>query len=375
MPYKILYVEDNLENKKLVRRILEANHYIVAEADDGLSAIRIAQEEKPDLVLMDIGIPGMNGYEATTLIKAIPELRQTPVVALTARVMDGDRERSLAAGCDGYISKPIDVRSFPDLILSFLNGKREYVSATDEPYYLKEYSQKLVQQLEKNILELRDKNLKLEKHTQEMQEICLNVISSLTRAIEEKDPYTAGHSERVTRYALRIAEKMKLPEDDIQILKRSAMLHDIGKLVIDLACLNKEEPLTTEEWTRISLHPGIAASILSPIKFLEREVEIIRHHSERWDGKGYPDGLKEEEIDGLTRILILADSFDAMTSDRCYKKKKSIEEAVEEIKKCRGTHFDPMVADIFINILKKEKDIFAGWIRESMDEADLPLSV
>lgn len=375
MPYKILYVEDNLENKKLVRRILEANHHIVVEADDGLSAIRIAQEEKPDLVLMDIGIPGMSGYEATTLIKAIPEIRQTPVVALTARVMDGDRERSLAAGCDGYISKPIDVRRFPELILSFLNGKREHVSATDEPYYLKEYSQKLVQQLEKNILELRDKNLRLEKHTQEMQEVCLNVISSLTRAIEEKDPYTAGHSERVTRYALRIAEEMQLPQDDIQILKRAAMLHDIGKLVIDLACLNKEEPLTTDEWTRISRHPGIAASILSPIKFLEREVGIIRHHSERWDGKGYPDGLKEEEIDGLTSILILADSFDAMTSDRCYKKKKSIEEAVEEINKCRGTHFDPMVADIFINILKKEKDIFADWIRESMAAADLPLNV
>ena len=358
MPYKILYVEDNIENKKLIRRILEANHYIVVEADDGLSSIRAAQEEKPDLVLMDIGIPGINGYEAATLIKAIPELNQIPVIALTARVMEGDRERSLAAGCDGYISKPIDVRKFPELILSFLHGKREHVSAAEEPHYLKEYSRKLVQHLEKKIMELRDKNLKLEKHAQEIQEICLYVISSLTKAIEEKDPYTAGHSERVTRYAIRIAEEMALQEKEIQILKRASMLHDIGKLVIDLAYLNKEEPLTPEEWACISRHPTIAASILSPIKFLEREVEIIRHHSERWDGKGYPDGLKGEEIDDLTGILILADSFDAMTSDRCYKRKKTFEEAVEEIKKCSGTHFNPKIAGIFLKLVRKEKEIF-----------------
>lgn len=373
MAYKILYVEDNPENKKLVRRILEANHYIVVEADDGLSSIRIAREEKPDLVLMDIGIPGMNGHEATTLIKAIPELKQIPVIALTAMVMEGDRERSLAAGCDGFISKPIDVRKFPELIRSFLNGKREYVSATDEPHYLKEYSQKLVQHLEKKIVELRDNNLKLEKQAQEIQEICLDVISSLTKAIEEKDPYTAGHSERVTRYALRIAEEMDLPEKDIQVLKRASMLHDIGKLVIDLAYLNKEGPLTPEEWACISRHPNIAASILSPIKFLEREVEIIRHHSERWDGKGYPDGLKGKEIDDLTGILILADSFDAMTSDRCYKRKKNFEEAIKEIKKCSGTHFDPKIADIFLSLV--EKEIFEPGIRESVANADHYLRV
>jgi response regulator RpfG family c-di-GMP phosphodiesterase len=363
MPVKILYVEDNKENKKLVRRILEANAYKVIEASDGLSSIQVAREERPDLILMDIGIPGMDGYEATTRIKDIPELMETPVVALTARVMEGDRERSLTAGCDGYISKPINVRKFPEQIRDFLEGRREEIPCGEEPFYLKEYSQKLVSRLEKNILELEQKNRQLEEQAQEMQEIYLNVISSLTRAIEEKDPYTAGHSERVTRYALCIAEELNLPEKETQILKRAAMLHDIRKLVIDLSCLNKEGPLTTQEWTRISRHPAIAASILDPIKFLESEIRIIRHHSERWDGKGYPDGLKGDEIDDLTSILILADSFDAMTTDRCYKKKRSIENAVDEIEKCRGTQFNPDIAEVFLNILRKEKGVLLAGTR------------
>jgi putative two-component system response regulator len=357
MNHKILYVEDNAENKKLVRRLLEANDYKVVEAGDGLSSIQIAQNERPDLILMDLGIPGMNGYETTTRIKAIPELQQIPVVALTAKVMHGDRERSLSAGCEGYISKPIDVLKFPEQIRSFLNGKREHLPYRDEPFYLKEYSRKLVASLEKKVLELQEKNRQFEEQAGEMQQICLNVISSLTRAIEEKDPYTAGHSERVTRYALRIAEEMSLPEKEVQILKRSSMLHDIGKLAIDLACLNKEEPLSTQEWTRISRHPTIAASILAPIKFLKEEIKIIRHHSERWDGKGYPDGLKGDEINTLTSILILADSFDAMTTDRSYKKKMTFDEAVEEIRKCSGTHFNQKVAEIFLDILQKEKGL------------------
>ena len=361
MKEKILYVEDNLENKKLVRRVLEANHYSVVEADDGISSIRKAQIEKPDLILMDIGIPNMNGHEATTRIKAIPELQHIPVIALTARVMDGDRERSLIAGCDGYISKPIDIRTFPKQIRSFLDGQRESIADQDQSSYLKEYSQELVQRLEKNILDLEKKNRQLEMQTREIQEVYLNVINSLTRAIEEKDPYTAGHSERVTCYALEIAEEMSLSESETLILKRACMLHDIGKLVIDLSCLNKEGPLTKEEWLHMSKHPAIGANILSNIKFLEQEVEIILHHSERWDGTGYPDGLKGEEIDDLTSILILADGFDAMTTDRSYRKKMSLEETVEEINKCKGTHFNPKISDVFLRIIGKDlKRIPAG---------------
>jgi signal transduction histidine kinase len=165
---KILYVEDNLMNRMLVRRLLEAHGYSVLEAEDGLSGIKMAQEELPDLILMDINIPGMDGFEATTKLKSIEGLKDTPIVALTAKVMDGDREMALTAGCDGYIPKPIDVDTLPDLIKDFLAGKREMVAVAEERVYLREYSQKLVDRLQEKIEELTKANEEL-RHTDEMK--------------------------------------------------------------------------------------------------------------------------------------------------------------------------------------------------------------
>ena len=165
---KILYVEDNLMNRMLVRRLLEAHGYTVLEAEDGLAGIRMAQEELPDLILMDINIPGMDGFEATTKLKTIEGLKDTPIVALTAKIMDADRGMALTAGCDGYIPKPIDVDTFPDLIRDFLAGKREMVAVAEERVYLREYSQKLVDKLQEKIEELTKANEEL-RHTDEMK--------------------------------------------------------------------------------------------------------------------------------------------------------------------------------------------------------------
>lgn len=165
---KILHVEDNLINRMLVKRLLEAHGYTVLEAEDGLSGIKMAQEELPDLILMDINIPGMDGFEATTKLKSIESLKDTPIVALTAKVMDGDREMALTAGCDGYIPKPIDVDTLPDLIGDFLAGKREIVAVAEERVYLREYSQKLVDRLQEKIEELTKVNEEL-RHTDEMK--------------------------------------------------------------------------------------------------------------------------------------------------------------------------------------------------------------
>jgi signal transduction histidine kinase len=165
---KVLYVEDNLMNRMLVRRLLEAHGYTVLEADDGLSGIKMAQEKRPDLILMDIDVPGMDGFEATTKLKGIEGLKDTPIVALTAKVMDGDREMALTAGCDGYIPKPIDVDTFPGLVKDFLSGKREMVAVAEERVYLREYSQKLVDRLQEKIEELTKVNEEL-RHTDEMK--------------------------------------------------------------------------------------------------------------------------------------------------------------------------------------------------------------
>jgi signal transduction histidine kinase len=160
---KVLYVEDNTESRLLVRRILEVRGYQVTEAEDGLTAIQRAQEEVPDLILMDINIPGMDGFEVTTRLKSLPNLQSVPIVALTASaIMEGDRERTLVAGCDGYLQKPIDVDRLPAQVAEFIGGKRELLGEGEEPAYLREYSQKLVARLEEKIAELQQANDQLQ---------------------------------------------------------------------------------------------------------------------------------------------------------------------------------------------------------------------
>ncbi len=163
MKKKVLYVEDNPESRLLVHRILEANGYEVFEAVDGLSAIREAQDNVPDLILMDINIPEMDGFEVSTRLRSIPSLQNVPIVALTASaIMDGDRERTLIAGCDGYLQKPVDVDTLPRQVAEFIGGKKETVEQAAEPHFLREYSQKLVTRLEEKIAELQQANDRLE---------------------------------------------------------------------------------------------------------------------------------------------------------------------------------------------------------------------
>ena len=160
---KILYVEDNAANRVLVSQVLESVGYTVIEAVDALSGIKAAQEEEPDLILMDINIPGMDGYETATRIKSLPKLNSTPIIALTARAMAGDRERALTAGCDGYISKPIDVDLLPKQVAEFLGGRRERLAVEKESIYLREYNERLADHLEQKVRELTKANQALER--------------------------------------------------------------------------------------------------------------------------------------------------------------------------------------------------------------------
>ena len=156
-----------------------------------------------------------------------------------------------------------------------------------------------------------------------------------------------GHTTRVTEYAVMLGMTMKLPENEQVVLRRAAQFHDIGKLVIDLSCIQKPGKLTEEEWLLIKKHPSVGANIVKPLGFMKREQFIIRHHHERMDGKGYPDGLKGHELDALTKILIVVDSYDAMTSRRNYRKNMTMEEALAELDSCSGSQFDPVTVQHF----------------------------
>ena len=185
----------------------------------------------------------------------------------------------------------------------------------------------------------------------DLKELLIGTVKSLSNAIDAKSPWTAGHSERVTRYALEIGMKMHFPEVDLNDLELGSLLHDVGKIGVYDAILNKPAPLTREEYETLKGHPLRGVRLLGPIKQLSRIIPCIRHHHERLDGSGYPDGLKGERIPLWARILAVADAFDSMTSDRPYRKALSSEAAIDELKRCVMTQFDPEIVKTFIDIL------------------------
>lgn len=187
----------------------------------------------------------------------------------------------------------------------------------------------------------------------DMRNVYVKTIEALAAAIDAKDSYTKGHSERVAKYAVAIARELRLPEDQVEVIQYVALLHDIGKIGVSDQVLNKPSRLTVREYEEMKKHPLVSASIVCQIKILCRAVDIVRHHHERYDGRGYPDGLQGEQIPLGARILAVADAFDAMMSDRQYKRAFSLEHAVEELRACAGSHFDPRVVECFVRIAGK----------------------
>ena len=194
----------------------------------------------------------------------------------------------------------------------------------------------------------------LEAARQKNVDYFYGIIQSLVRTVEAKDPYTFGHSERVAEYAARIAARMGLPREAVEMIRHAAVLHDIGKLAIKDSLLNKKEMLTPEEWAIIRHHPVTGEEILRPVAVDPAMLAMVRSHHERYDGAGYPDGLAGDKIDMFAQILTVADAFDAMTSSRSYRGALSCTTAVEEIRKGRGAQFNPKVVDAFLGILREE---------------------
>jgi len=189
-----------------------------------------------------------------------------------------------------------------------------------------------------------------------MQKVYLDTIRALAAAIDAKDPYTKGHSERVSKNAVALAQQMKLPDREIENIEYSALLHDIGKIGIEDTILRKDDKLTFDEYMKIKQHTIMGANIIEPVDFLKHSYRAIYHHHERFNGNGYPDGIKDEEIPLPARIIAVADAFDAMGSDRPYRKRLSQEEIIAELKKESGKQFDPEVVKAFLSILERKKE-------------------
>jgi len=195
---------------------------------------------------------------------------------------------------------------------------------------------------------------------EQLQVTYVATLRSLIQILEAKDPYTRGHTERVASYSLALAKCLDMGPDDVRRILFGSLLHDIGKMGLRDDIINKPGPLTPEEWTQMKLHPVVGAQIVEKMEFLTGAIDVVRHHHESWDGKGYPDGLAGENIPLTARIVTVADSFDAMTTDRPYRKALSIEEALRRIEQSAGVQFDPRLAKVFVAYVKeKGRDLAA----------------
>jgi putative two-component system response regulator len=279
-PTHVLVVDDQPENLDLLTEILETEGYEVETAKDGLEAVSRALAAPPDVILMDVSMPGLDGVEACRRLKHEERTRLVPIVLVTGLQAREDRLAGVGAGCDDFLTKPVD----SELLLARVRNM------------------------------VRTKSLLADLEQAE------NVLVSLANVLDAKDPYTRGHSDRVARYASALGEAMGLGPEECVNLRRAGLLHDIGKIGIPLEYLNKPGKLTTEEYEVVKLHPAIGYDICLPLRTMAPLALLIRGHHERLDGRGYPDGLKSEAISTALRCLTVSDVYDALTSDRPYRK-------------------------------------------------------
>jgi putative two-component system response regulator len=279
MPEKILIVDDETGARAALEFLLRREGFEVRDAADGPAAIQECASFRPDLILLDIVMPGMDGFEVCRRIKATPETRLTPVVLITGLTGTEDRIMGINAGADDFLSKPIDLN--------------ELLARTRSLLRLKQYTDEL--------------------------ENAEAVLFSLAHSIEARDPYTHGHCERLAEMSARMGERLGLTEEQIKALRRAGVVHDIGKVAVADSILLKPGPLTADEAKIMQKHPVVGERICAPLKTFRLVLPIIRHHHEKHDGTGYPDGLQGEEIPLTARILQLSDVYDALTTDRPYK--------------------------------------------------------
>ena len=278
MATTILVVDDEPANRELMIELLEPQGHKIVTAVDGQEALEEFARNQPDLVLLDIMMPRVDGVEVCRRLKKNPESRLTPVVLVTALSAREDRVRGIEAGADDFLNKPVDRIELLARVRSLLN---------------------------------------LKAYTDELERAEL-VLFALARSIEGKDPYTGGHCERLSDYSERLGRRIGLPEEQITALRRGGIVHDIGKVAVPDAILLKPGKLTPEEWKIMRQHPAVGESICAPLKSFRLVLPIIRHHHEKLDGSGYPDGLKGDQIPLTARIMTVVDIYDALTTERPY---------------------------------------------------------
>lgn len=354
---KILIVDDEEQNIRLMSSLLEAMEYKTEAASNGEEAIKKIRECKPDLVLLDIMMPGMDGFEVCTKIKESPDIQHIPVVMVTALADRNSKLKGLDVGANDFLTKPID-RSELMLRVKNLLKIKEFED------FMIQHNQMLEIEVEKRTHELRGAMNEIEKSHKATKDSYVETIYRLTLAAEYKDEDTAVHIKRISHYCRVIALKLGAGHDFIDTIFYASPMHDIGKIGIPDSILLKPGKLSDDEFGVMKKHTTIGAKILkeSNSHYLSSAEDIALSHHERWDGRGYPHGLKKEEIPLMGRIMNLVDQYDALRSKRPYKSALSHEKTCEILIKGDGRtmpgHFDPGVLESFASAEAEFNDIF-----------------
>ena len=323
---RVLVVDDEEFLRSIVRERLEIAGYSVEEASNGTEALSMLESSGPfNVLLTDIRMPVMDGI---TLLGEWGERSPgTAGIVMSANAELDTAVHALKIGACDYITKPFN---FDVLLITIENALRK----KDLERQLDDYRMNL--------------EAKVKEQTDIINSMYVRSIDAMIKALEAKDFYTRGHSQRVTLYSMAIAEELGMKGQELEDLYRASVLHDLGKIGVREAILNKPGKLSEEEFVEIVRHPETAVRILEPIPFFRPLLPAILHHHERFDGKGYPSHLAGASIPLASRIMTIADTFDAMTSTRAYRKALPIADAIAEIRRCSGTQFDPDIVPAFL---------------------------
>lgn len=328
--YKIITVDDESGIVDSLSIFLKRSGYNFTGVTDPLEAIERVRNEHFDLMILDFIMDPIHGD------KVVEEIRKFDK-ELYILLLTGHKD----------LAPPLETIRMLDI-----QGYCEKSDKFDQLLLLIESGIKSIEQMN----EIKRMNEELSQTYEKLEKAYLDSIQTLRYTVEAKDPYTRGHSDRVSEFSVLIGEKLNMSEEDLKTLRVGGLFHDIGKIGIPDSILLKESKLTDDEYSQIKNHPSIGAHILCNAEVFKDIIPIVKHHHERYDGNGYPGKLKGEEIPFMARIAAVADTFDAMTSKRTYRNALDIEVVKSEIERCSGTQFDPQIAKVFLDILNNDYD-------------------
>jgi putative two-component system response regulator len=335
----VVIVDDNPDNLRVLSNVLEQAGFVVRPAISGEAALQAIELNLPDLVLLDIRMPGMDGYETCRRLKADPLTRDIPVIFISSLQETGDKVAAFAAGGVDYVTKPFQ---FEEVLAR--------VRAHMELHHIKRHLDDIVAS---QTSALRETMESLAASRQQYRAILEQVIDAIGLTVEYRDPYTSGHQHRVAELAQAIAREMGMQENALEGIRLGALVHDIGKVRLPTEILNRPGRLNELEFEMVKTHSGIGSDIVKEVSFPWPVAQMIAQHHERIDGSGYPQGLKGDDILPEARIIAVADVVEAMVSHRPYRPALGVEKALAELREGRGSLYDQAVVDVCLELFER----------------------